>query len=185
MGVKLNVKDFKAMVNACKLTAAKEDTRPLFKLINIDVRGGSFRMWSADGYRVEVCEIDVVSNNDFKASFENMYIPKFNDTVSIELVENNLEVVFYPSEFKIIIPQNFQGKLWDVDGFIEEQERIEKETIVVKKEFISDALKKFGKYDRVEIRKQQGKNVVTPLEVTHKDCSLRMKTYILPIKSNY
>lgn len=183
MAIKLNVDDFKKMVNACKLAVAKEDTRPALKFINMDVRGDKFRMWALDGYRVEVDEIDVVSNKDFQASFENMYIPKFNDTVSIDLVENNLEVVFYPSEFKITIPQHFQEKLWDIDGFIKGQEEIEKEMIMLKKEFLADALKKFGKYDRVEIRKQPGKNVLTPLEVTHKDCSLRMKTYVLPIRS--
>ena len=45
MAIKLNVDDFKKMVNACKLAVTKEDTRPALKFINMDVRGDKFRMW--------------------------------------------------------------------------------------------------------------------------------------------
>lgn len=185
MAIKLSVKDFEKMVNACKAASTKDNARPMLKLVNIDVKGDKLRMWAMDGYRVEVDEIDVCSEKDFKASFENMYIPKFNDIVTLDLTGNNLEVCFFPSKFKLVIPQDFQGELWKVDEFIQQQLEVEKHSVFVKKEFLADAIKKVGKKGTIEIRKQPGDRTITPVEVFYQQEDLKMKTYVLPIRCNY
>lgn len=185
MAIKLNVCDFEKMVVACKRATAKNEIRPMLKLVNIDVIGNKFRMWSMDGVRVEVDEMEVISEKDFSARFENMYIPKFNSTVTIDLVDNNLEIKFFPSEFKLTIPQNFQGDVWNVDSFIKSQEEIEKGCVMVNSTFLADALKKCKKNDKVKIRKQDGNGTITPIEVEFKNIDVSMKTYILPVRCNF
>lgn len=187
MAVKLDIKVFEKMVNSCKAASDINQLRPQLRLVNIDVKENKLRMWAMDGYRVEVDEIEVVNDKDFKASFENMYIPKFNTEVTLDLVGENLEVVFYPSGFKIVVPQNFQGDLWNVDEFLKQQSEIEKQSLFLKKEFIADAIKKAGKKGTVEIRKQAGDRTLTPVEFICKQegFDMSMKTYVLPIRVNY
>lgn len=184
MAVKLNVCDFEKMVAACKRAVSKNDNRPELKFINIDVKGNKFRMWAIDGYRIEVDELEVISENDFSARFENMYIPKLNTHVLVDLVNGNLEVTFFPSEFKLTIPQNFQGDVFGLDTFIKDQQAIEKETVMVNSTFLADALKKCRKNQKIKLRKQPGKGIITPIEIDVQDCDLNLKTYILPVRCN-
>ena len=181
MSIKLPVGYFKKMVDSCKKATAKDDTRPGLKLINIDVVGNKLRMWAIDGYRVEIDEMIIEEEDNFSAAFENIYIPSHEEDVEIGLNDDKLEVTYYPSGLKMLIPQRNDYTRFGIDGFIKDQSNKDY-TISFRKEFLEDALKKAKKKDKVIIKLNTQSNL-SPVHIVYDYCGVKMESYVLPVRS--
>lgn len=181
MAVKLPVSSFKKMIDSCKRVTAKNDARPDLRNINIDVTGNKLRIWALDGYRIEINEMFVQDEDNFKASFESIYVPTNEQEVQISIVDEQLEITYIPSGLRMYIPQDNKDKVFNIDGFIEGQK--EKDfKISFKKQFLEDALKKAGKNDKLTFGFNPKSNLEA-VHITYTDREINMESYVLPVRS--
>lgn len=182
MAVKLDTAYFKKMINSCKYTMSteKNECRPQLKYINIDVADGILRMWSMNGYSIQIEELEVKSEDNFKSKFNQLYIPPNDEEVVLERVNDMLEITFLPSKFKMSIPQDDTLTRFNIEKFIKNQ--MEKNfKVSFTRESLERALKGVGKKDRVVFSFNTTSNI-QPVLMKNNEHDVKSTSYIMPTK---
>lgn len=182
MSVKLDVSLFKKMITACKqaVSTEKKENRAYLRYINIDVKDGILKMWSVNGYNIQIEELEVHSKESFKAKLSQLYIPPNDIEVLLERANDVLEITFLPSKFKMSIPQDDTLQTFDLDNFINTQTK-KNYKVCFTKEFLEKALKSAAKRDKIIFEINTETNV-QPVLIRNTERTIKSTSYVMPVR---
>ncbi|WP_069997779.1 hypothetical protein [Cellulosilyticum sp. I15G10I2] len=184
--VTLEVKVFKDMIARVKATVAKEDTRPALTLINLIVENGILKLWSMNGYQVQIIDKPVESQESFRGMFSDLYIHSKDSYVEISRDENTLNFKYIPSGLQFSIPQDKTDKLepFDLKNFTENVVAKKDYAIAIGREKLENALKKYKKTDRSDILiiRVDTSSALKEIEIINKCDDMKQTSYILPVR---